>query len=63
MMNTMLGYKYEDVEKMATTLNYTLHHHMPNTTGPASRFAEEDMVVLKQIEDLLLGLMAEGHVQ
>jgi hypothetical protein len=58
----MLGYTAEDVEKMVTTLNYSLHHHMPNTTGPAARFVEEDMIVLRQIEDLLQGLLAEGHV-
>ena len=59
----MLGYRYDDVEKMITTLNYSLHHHLPNTTGPAAKFVEEDMTVLRQIEDLLLGLLAEGHVQ
>jgi len=59
----MLGYTYDDVEKMITTLNYSLHHHMPNTTGPAAKFVEEDMTVLRQIEDLLIGLLAEGHVQ
>jgi hypothetical protein len=59
----MLGYTVEQVEDMCKTLNYSLHHHLPNVAGPSSRFVEEDVVVLKQIEDLLLGLLAEGHVQ
>ncbi len=53
----MLGYKTQDVENMYTILNYTIHHHLKD-----SKFVEEDKVVLRQIEDLLLGLMAEGHV-
>jgi hypothetical protein len=53
----MLGYTAADVEKMATVLNYSLHHHIKDT-----KFAEEDKVVLRDLEDLLLGLLAEGHV-
>jgi exopolyphosphatase/pppGpp-phosphohydrolase len=53
----MLGYTREDVENMATTLNYTLHHHIKDT-----KFADEDKKVLRKIEDLLLGLLIEGRV-
>lgn len=54
----MLGYTVEQVKNMHTILNYTIHHHIKDT-----KFAEEDTVVLREIEDLLLGLLAEGHVQ
>ena len=53
----MLGYTVEQVDKMYTTLNYSIHHHIKDT-----KFAEEDKVILRQIEDLLLGLIHEGHV-
>jgi hypothetical protein len=53
----MLGYNEEQVENMATVLNYTLHHHLTDT-----KFIEEDRKVLEQIEDLLNGLLAEGRV-
>jgi hypothetical protein len=53
----MLGYTTQEVENMATTLNYTLHHHLTNT-----KFIDEDRKVLEQIEDLLNGLLAEGRV-
>ena len=53
----MLGYTEEQVENMATILNYTMHHHLTNT-----KFIEEDKAVLMQIEDLLLGLLAEGRL-
>jgi len=54
----MLGYTQEQVENMLTTLNYSIHHHIKDT-----KFAAEDTVVLRQIEDLLIGLLAEGHIQ
>lgn len=53
----MLGYTVEEVEKMATVLNYSLHHHIKDT-----KFAEEDKAVLRDLEDLLLGLLAEGRI-
>jgi hypothetical protein len=53
----MLGYTREQVENMVTILNYSLHHHIKDT-----KFANEDKEVLRQIEDLLLGLLSEGHV-
>jgi hypothetical protein len=53
----MLGYKTEDVENMVTVLNYAIHHHIKDT-----KFAAEDRAVLRQLEDLLLGLLAEGRV-
>jgi hypothetical protein len=53
----MLGYTVEQVKNMHTILNYTIHHHIKDT-----KFAEEDKVVLREIEDLLLGLLAEGHI-
>jgi hypothetical protein len=53
----MLGYTREQVENMATILNYTMHHHLTDT-----KFVEEDKAILMQIEDLLIGLLAEGHV-
>ncbi len=53
----MLGYSEEQVENMATVLNYTLHHHLTET-----KFIEEDRKVLEQIEDLLNGLLEEGRV-
>ncbi len=54
----MLGYTQEQVENMAMILNYSIHHHIKDT-----KFASEDTVVLRQIEDLLIGLLAEGHIQ
>jgi len=53
---TLLGYTEEQIDKMMTTLNYTIHHHM---TG---RFADEDRAVLRDLEDFLEGLIAEGRV-
>ena len=53
----MLGYKTEDIENMVTVLNYAIHHHIKDT-----KFAAEDREVLRQLEDLLLGLLAEGRV-
>ena len=53
----MLGYKTEDVENMVTVLNYAIHHHIKDT-----KCAAEDRAVLRQLEDLLLGLLAEGRV-
>ena len=52
----MLGYTEEQVDNMLTTLNYTIHHHM---TG---NFADEDRAVLRDLEDFLQGLIAEGHI-
>lgn len=52
----MLGYTEEQVEKMLMTLNYTIHHHM------AGKFADEDRVVLRELEDLLQGLIHEGRI-
>jgi putative N-acetylmannosamine-6-phosphate epimerase len=52
----MLGYTAEQIDKMMTTLNYTIHHHM---TG---KFADEDRAVLRDLEDFLEGLIAEGRV-
>ena len=59
----MLGYKLEEVEDMCKTLNYSLHHHLPNVTGPSDRFVDEDVKVLRKIEELLMGLIEEGHIQ
>ena len=53
----MLGYTTEQVENMLTTLNYSIHHHIKDT-----KFAEEDIVVLRDLEDFLQGLLAEGHI-
>ncbi len=53
----MLGYTSEQVEQMATTLNYSIHHHINNTM-----FADEDKKVLRDLEDFLWGLLAENHV-
>jgi|LakMenEpi03Aug12_release.lakeMendotaPanAssembly.Ray.scaffolds.fasta_scaffold2498552_1 hypothetical protein len=55
--NIMLGYTTEQVENMATTLNYSIHHHINNTV-----FADEDKKVLRDLEDFLWGLLAEGRV-
>jgi hypothetical protein len=52
----MLGYTEEQVDKMLTTLNYTIHHHM---VGP---FADEDRAVLRDLENFLEGLIVEGRV-
>lgn len=52
----MLGYTEEQIDKMLTTLNYTIHHHM---AGP---FADEDRAVLRELEDFLQGLIVEGRV-
>lgn len=52
----MLGYTEEQVDKMITTLNYTIHHHM---VGP---FADEDRAVLIDLEDFLRGLVHEGRI-
>ena len=52
----MLGYTAEQIDQMLMTLNYTIHHHM---TG---RFADEDRAVLRDLEDFLQGLIAEGRV-
>lgn len=53
---TVLGYSEEQIDKMMTTLNYTIHHHM------VGRFADEDRAVLRDLEDFLQGLIAEGRV-
>jgi hypothetical protein len=53
----MLGYTTEQVENMAMILNYSIHHHIKDT-----KFAAEDRAVLRQLEDLLLGLLAEGRI-
>ena len=53
----MLGYTAEQVENMVMILNYSIHHHIKDT-----KFAAEDRAVLRQLEDLLLGLLAEGRV-
>jgi hypothetical protein len=53
----MLGYTTEQVENMITVLNYSIHHHIKDTT-----FAAEDRAVLRQLEDFLLGLLSEGRV-
>ena len=52
----MLGYTEEQIDKMLMILNYTIHHHM---TG---RFADEDRAVLRDLEDFLQGLIAEGRI-
>ena len=59
----MLGYKLEEVEDMMKTLNYSLHHYLPNVTGSTARFVEEDTVILRKLYDLLDGLIMEGHIQ
>ncbi len=53
----MLGYTRDQVENMLTVLNYSIHHHIKDT-----KVAAEDRAVLRQLEDLLLGLLAEGRV-
>lgn len=53
----MMGYTAKDVEKMIAVLNYSIHHHVKDT-----KFADEDKVVLKELEDFLQGLLAEGRV-
>ena len=53
----MLGYTAEQIEKMLMILNYSIHHHLKDT-----KFAAEDKEVLRQLEDFLLGLLAEGRV-
>jgi hypothetical protein len=53
----MLGYTTEQVENMLTILNYSIHHHIKDT-----KFAEEDVVVLRDLESFLLGLLSEGHI-
>jgi hypothetical protein len=58
----MLGYKKEEVKEMAKVLNYSLHHHLPNTAGDSARFIEEDMKVLNKLEDFINGLLHEGRV-
>ena len=52
----MLGYTEEQVDKMITTLNYTIHHYVKGN------FADEDKAVLRDLEDFLLGLLAEGRI-
>ena len=52
----MLGYTAEQVENMYTTLNYSIHHYVKG------KFADEDILVLRELEDLLLGLLAEGRI-
>ena len=52
----MLGYTEERIDKMLTTRNYTIHHHM---TG---KFADEDRAVLRDLEDFLQGLIVEGRI-
>lgn len=54
---SLLGYSKEEVEEMATILNYSLHHHIKDT-----KFADEDKIVLRKIEELLTGLLVEGRV-
>lgn len=53
----MMGYTTEQVENMATVLNYSIHHHIKDTM-----FADEDVVVLRELESFLLGLLSEGRV-
>jgi hypothetical protein len=53
----MLGYTAEQVENMLMILNYSIHHHIKDT-----KFAQEDIAVLRDLEDFLLGLLAEGRV-
>ncbi len=53
----MLGYTTEQVEEMLKVLNYSLHHHIKDT-----QFADEDKEVLRDLEDFLEGLLAEGRV-
>ncbi len=53
----MLGYTRDQVENMLTILNYSIHHHIKDT-----KFAQEDIVVLKDLESLLLGLLVEGRI-
>jgi hypothetical protein len=52
----MLGYKLEEVEEMSKVLNYTIHHYVKG------KFADEDNQVLRKLEDLVEGLISEGHV-
>ena len=53
----MLGYTAEQVENMLMILNYSIHHHIKDT-----KFAQEDILVLRDLESFLLGLLAEGRV-
>jgi hypothetical protein len=53
----MLGYSVEDIEKMTTVLNYSIHHHIKDT-----KFADEDKEILWKLYDFLEGLLAEGRV-
>jgi hypothetical protein len=53
----MLGYTAERVENMVMVLNYSIHHHIKD-----SKFAEEDKAVLKDLENFLMGILAEGRV-
>jgi|694.fasta_scaffold137461_6 hypothetical protein len=58
----MLGYTREEVEKMSQVLNYSLAHHLPNTTGESARFIEEDSKVLRKLEDFINGLLHEERI-
>ncbi len=52
----MLGYQIAEVEEMSKVLNYTIHHYVKG------KFAAEDIAVLRQLEDLLEGLLVEGRI-
>lgn len=53
----MLGYTSEQIDKMLTTLNYTIHHYVKGN------FADEDKAVLRELEDFIEGLIVEGHIR
>ena len=53
----MLGYTTEQIENMLVVLNYSIHHHIKDT-----KFADEDVLVLRELESFLLGLLSEGRV-
>ena len=50
----MLGYKYEDISRMQFTLNMAAFYLPP---------AQEELTIrLKEVHELLEGLLAEGYV-
>jgi len=52
----LMGYTEEQIDQMMIALNYTIKHHM---TG---RFADEDRETLRELEDFMNGLIAEGRI-
>jgi len=51
----MLGYKYEDIDRMKFTLNMAAFYLPPAQ--------EEIKVRLEEIHELLEGLLVEGHIR